>query len=153
LGIAQDQDAIIHGWGKAFFVATLDTYKISVDTLKSLGQMIVGNKGGEELGGPIRIAQMAGQVTQEGWINLLWMMGLLSVNLGLINLFPIPMLDGGHLLFYMIEAIRGKPLSEKAQEIGFRIGFAFVITLMLYSTWNDLIHLKVFQFFAKFIGL
>ena len=68
-------------------------------------------------------------------------MAVLSVSIGLINLFPIPMLDGGHLLFYAVEAIRGRPLSDRAQEIGFRIGFAIVVMLMLFSTWNDIIHL------------
>ena len=73
--------------------------------------------------------------------GLLGLVAILSVSIGLINLFPIPMLDGGHLLFYAIEAARGRPLSDRAQEIGFRIGFAIVLMLMLFSTWNDIVHL------------
>jgi regulator of sigma E protease len=81
-------------------------------------------------------------MAQLGLLPLLSLAALISVSIGLINLFPIPMLDGGHLLFYGIEAIRGKPLSESTQEIGFRIGLAFVLMLMIFVTWNDLIHLK-----------
>ena len=77
-----------------------------------------------------------------GILALINLAAILSVSIGLINLFPIPMLDGGHLLFYGIEAIRGRPLSDKTQEIGFRIGLAFVLMLMVFATWNDLIHLK-----------
>ena len=76
-----------------------------------------------------------------GILALLSLAAVLSVSIGLINLFPVPMLDGGHLVFYAVEAIRGRPLSENAQEIGFRIGFALVIFLMLFATWNDLVHL------------
>jgi len=78
-------------------------------------------------------------------------MALLSINLGLINLFPLPMLDGGHLLFYVIEAIRGKPLGERALEIGFRIGLVVVLALMLFVTFNDLLNLPVFEFVKKLI--
>ena len=93
------------------------------------------------LGGPLRIAQMSGEIAQSGMIALVWFMALLSVNLGLINFFPIPMLDGGHLLFYFIEVVRGRPLSERAQEWGFRAGFGLVVGLMLLATWNDLGHI------------
>ncbi|MET0428465.1 MAG: site-2 protease family protein, partial [Microvirga sp.] len=73
--------------------------------------------------------------------GLISLVAVLSVSIGLINLFPVPLLDGGHLLFYAIEAVRGRPLSERAQEIGFRIGFALVAALMLFATWNDIVHL------------
>ena len=108
--------------------------------------------GTEELGGPLRIAQMSGEVAQSGVVALIWFMAILSVNLGLINLFPIPMLDGGHLLFYAVEAIRGKPLGDRAQEYGFRIGLALVLTLMVFATWNDLVHLRVVDFFRDLIS-
>jgi regulator of sigma E protease len=79
-------------------------------------------------------------------VAILWFMAVLSINLGLINLFPVPVLDGGHLLFYAAEAVRGKPLGQRAQEYGFRIGLALVLTLMVFATWNDLVHLRIVEF-------
>ena len=90
------------------------------------------------MGGPIRIAEISGQVATQASSPLLNLTAVLSVSIGLINLFPIPLLDGGHLLFYLIEAVRRKPLSERTQEIGFRIGLAVVLMLMMFATWNDL---------------
>jgi regulator of sigma E protease len=104
--------------------------------------VIAGREDADQLGGPLRIAQVSGQVASVGFLALLNLAAIISVSIGLINLFPIPMLDGGHLLFYGIEAVRGKPLSETTQEIGFRIGLALVLMLMIFATWNDLIHLK-----------
>jgi regulator of sigma E protease len=98
----------------------------------------LGTRTADELGGPIFIAQVAGQVAESGLVMVFWFMAVLSINLGLINLFPIPMLDGGHLLFYAFEAIRGKPLGERAQAYGFRIGIALVLALMVFLTINDL---------------
>lgn len=115
-------------------------------TFTALGQMIRGDRGTEELGGPLRIAQMSGEVAQTGAYALIWFMAFLSVNLGMINLFPVPLLDGGHLLFYAFEAVRGKPLPPRAQEYGFRIGLALVLTLMVFATWNDLVQLRVVDF-------
>jgi regulator of sigma E protease len=89
---------------------------------------------------------MSGEVAQFGLAAVLSFMALLSVNLGLINLFPIPVLDGGHLLFYAAEAVRGRPLGQRAQEYGFRFGLALVLTLMVFATWNDLVHLRVVEF-------
>ena len=89
---------------------------------------------------------MSGEVAEGGIVPLLWFMSVLSINLGLINLFPVPVLDGGHLLFYAAEAIRGKPLGQRAQEYGFRIGLALVLTLMVFATWNDLVHLRIVEF-------
>ena len=100
-------------------------------------------------GGIIRIAQISGQVAELGLASYIRFLAVLSVNLGLINLFPIPLLDGGHLAFYVIEAIRGKPLGMKAQEYGFRLGLIFVIALFLFVTWNDLVHLKFFEFISS----
>ncbi len=116
-------------------------------TFVALGQMVEGSRGTEELGGPLRIAQMSGEVAQSGWYPLIWFMTFLSVNLGLINLFPVPLLDGGHLMFYALEGLRGRPLGPKAQEYGFRIGLALVLTLMVFATWNDLVQLRVVDFF------
>jgi len=136
----------------ALWQAGRETVNLTAGTLGAVGQMIAGSRGTEELGGPLRIAQMSGEVAQSGVIALVWFMAILSVNLGLINLFPIPMLDGGHLLFYAVEAIRGKPLGDRAQEYGFRIGLALVLTLMVFATWNDLVHLRVVDFFRDLIS-
>ena len=113
-----------------------ETWNLSVTTLAAMGQMVIGTRTTDELGGPLRIAQLSGEVAQGGIVPLLWFMAVLSVNLGLINLFPVPVLDGGHLLFYAAEAI-GKLLGQRAQEYGFRLGLALVLTLMVFMTWND----------------
>ncbi len=130
----------------ALWRASRETAYLSVGTLQAVGQIIIGARSTEELGGPLRIAQMSGQVAETGIVTVIWFMAVLSINLGLINLFPIPMLDGGHLLFYGIEAARGRPLGERAQEYGFRIGLALVFSLIVFVTWNDLVHLQVFDF-------
>ena len=118
------------------------SYQIIERSLAYLANVITGREPADQLGGPIRIAQISGQVASLGLIPLLSLAAVISVSIGFINLFPIPMLDGGHLLYYAIEGIRGRPLSERSQEIGFRIGLAFVLMLMIFATWNDLIHLK-----------
>jgi regulator of sigma E protease len=117
-----------------------DTWSLSKATLEAMWQIVLGVRSSDELGGPLRIAQMSGEVARSGPMLLLWWVAMLSVNLGLINLFPVPVLDGGHLLFYAAEAIRGKPLGQRAQEYGFRIGLALVLTLMVFATWNDVAH-------------
>jgi regulator of sigma E protease len=123
-----------------------ETWNLSVSTLQAMWQIVIGTRASDELGGPLRIAQMSGEVAEGGVVPLLWFMAVLSINLGLINLFPVPVLDGGHLLFYAAEAIRGKPLGQRAQEYGFRIGLALVLTLMVFATWNDLVHLRIVEF-------
>jgi regulator of sigma E protease len=111
-------------------------------TFSYIGKLVIGRESADQLSGPIRIAQVSGQVASIGGIGgLISLVAVLSVSIGLINLFPIPLLDGGHLLFYAIEASRGRPLSDRAQEIGFRIGLAIVVMLMLFATWNDIVHL------------
>ena len=125
----------------AFVMAVKECYFVISRSLGYLYDVITGREAADQLGGPIRIAQVSGQVARSGSSSA-QSRAIISVSIGLINLFPIPMLDGGHLLFYGIEAIRGKPLSESTQEIGFRIGLAFVLMLMIFATWNDLIHLK-----------
>jgi regulator of sigma E protease len=132
--------------------ATTETVRLIVGTLKALGQMIAGTRGTEELGGPLRIAQMSGEIAQDGAVPLLWFTAVLSVNLGLINLFPIPMLDGGHLALYAVEAVRGRPLTERAQEIAFRFGLAMVLSLMIFATWNDLVNFGIIERFLSLIS-
>lgn len=117
------------------------TWIICVNTIKGIGQMIVGKRSAEELGGILSIGDMAGKSAKGGVATLLFFMALLSINLGLINLFPIPVLDGGHLLLDSIEGIRGKPLSEKAKNYAFMFGLVIVLSVMLMSTWNDVVRL------------
>ena len=104
-----------------------ETWFVVERTLSYLGGVIVGRESADQLGGPIRIAQVSGQVATAGFVALIHLAAVLSVSIGLLNLFPIPLLDGGHLLFYAIEAVRGRPLSDRAQEYGFRIGLALVL--------------------------
>src|SRR5262245_52573185 len=115
-----------------------ETFFIVTRTLSYLSDVVMGRESADQLGGPIRIAEVSGQVASVGFVPLLNLTAVLSVSIGLINLFPIPLLDGGHLLFYLIEAVRRKPLSDRTQEIGFRIGLAVVLMLMMFATWNDL---------------
>jgi regulator of sigma E protease len=117
------------------------TWFVVERTLSYIGGVISGREAADQLGGPIRIAQVSGQVATEGLSSLFSLTAVLSVSIGLLNLFPVPLLDGGHLLFYAIEALRGKPLSERAQEVGFRIGLAIVLMLMIFATYNDILHL------------
>ena len=128
------------------------TWKVTADTFSGIAQMINGSRGTDELGGPLRIAQLSGQVAQLGIASMISFIAVLSVNLGLINLFPIPVLDGGHLLFYLFEAIRGRPLPPKAQEYGFRAGIAVLATLFLFATWNDLTNIGLFRWVAGLMG-
>jgi regulator of sigma E protease len=124
-----------------------ETWRTSLNMLSGLWQMLVGIRPSDELGGVLRIAKMSGDVAEFGLASLVSLAVLLSINLGLINLFPIPLLDGGHLAFYAVEVVRGRPLSERAQEWSLRFGLAFVLSLMLFATWNDLVYLKVGDYF------
>jgi regulator of sigma E protease len=147
LGIARSgMEYVKRDPATAIMQAGAETWDLSVSTMKALWQIIIGTRATDELGGPLRIAQMSGEVAQGGIVAVLWFMAVLSINLGLINLFPVPVLDGGHLLFYAAEAVRGKPLGQRAQEYGFRIGLAMVLTLMIFATWNDLVHLRIVEF-------
>ena len=145
-------DFIRHDPLSAAWYATKQTYMFTIMTLRYLGQMIVGLRSTDDLRGPIGIVQMSGQAAQIGVTSIIQFMAVLSISLGLINLFPIPVLDGGHLLFYAFEAIRGKPLGERAQEYGFRIGLAVVVGLMVVATWNDLVQLEVFEYVVRFFS-
>lgn len=152
LGVTQKTGEFIRsGPLDAVGEAVGESIRVTAGTFTALGQIIVGKRSVKELGGPIRIGQLSGDTARYGIVPFISFMALLSINLGLINLFPVPMLDGGHLLFYGIEAVRGKPLGERAQEIGFRIGLAVVLALMLFVTINDLVNLPVFDFVKKLI--
>jgi regulator of sigma E protease len=126
---------------QAVVMGAQETWFVVDRTLSYIGGVFTGREAADQLGGPIRIAQVSGQVATAGFTALLHLTAVLSVSIGLLNLFPIPLLDGGHLLFYGIEAARGRPLSERAQEVGFRIGLAIVVMLMIFATFNDILHL------------
>jgi regulator of sigma E protease len=126
---------------RAVWLGVEETWFVIDRTLSYIGGIVVGRESADQLGGPIRIAQVSGQVATVGFVAIMNLAAILSVSIGLLNLFPVPLLDGGHLLFYAIEAIRGRPLSDRAQEMGFRIGLALVVMLMIFATFNDIIHL------------
>jgi regulator of sigma E protease len=125
--------AVLLGLQEAWFVID--------HTLSYIGGVIVGHKAPDQLSGPIGIARIVGQAASISFSTVLNITAVISVSIGLLNLFPIPLLDGGHLLFYLIEATRGRPLSDRAQEIGFRVGLAIVLMLMIFATFNDIVHL------------
>ncbi len=127
--------------GSAFVNANIQTYQLSAAILKTVGELVVGNRSIKELGGPVKIAEYSGKSMSAGFLMVIWFMAMISVNLGVMNLLPIPVLDGGHLLFYIIEAISGKALPEKVQVVGFQIGFAILTALMLFTTSNDIYNL------------
>lgn len=136
----------------ALWMGVEESYFIIEQTFVVLGRIIMGRESAESLGGPIRIAQLSGQTATLGFVALINLTAVLSVSIGLINLFPIPMLDGGHLAFYAYEAVFGKPMSERAQEIGMRIGLSMVMMLFIFVTWNDLARLDVFGRVVSFFG-
>jgi regulator of sigma E protease len=133
------------GPAQAIYHAAHEVYYVSISSLKYLGAMIVGKADTSQLGGPIRIAKISGQVAEFGILAFISMMAYISISLGLINLFPIPMLDGGHLMFYAFEKVLGRPLSQKTQEGFFRIGMFLLLSLMFFTTFNDLKDLGVFR--------
>ena len=133
------------GPAKAIYYAVHEVYYVSTSSLKYLGAMIFGKADSSQLGGPIRIAKISGQVADIGILAFISMMAYISISLGLINLFPIPMLDGGHLMFYGIEKVLGRPLSQKTQEGFFRIGMFLLLSLMFFTTFNDLKDLGLFR--------
>jgi regulator of sigma E protease len=128
---------------------TVDTVQTM---LTALGQVISGRRSFSELGGPLKIAQVSGQQASLGWLSFFWFMTVVSINLGFINLLPIPLLDGGHLLFYMIEGVRRKPLRPEAQEWAFRTGLAVLLALMIFVTFNDLASFGLFEKLGGLIG-
>lgn len=125
----------------AVWLGVKETWFVVDRTVSYIGGIFTGRENADQVGGPIRIAQISGQVATIGLSALIHLAAVLSVSIGLLNLFPVPLLDGGHLLFYAVEAVRGKPLSERSQELGFRVGLALVLMLMLFATYNDILHL------------
>ena len=125
----------------ALWLGVKETWFVVDRTLAYIGGVFTGREAADQVGGPLRIAQISGQVATIGLAALVHLAAVLSISIGLLNLFPVPLLDGGHLLFYAVEAVRGRPLSERAQEMGFRIGLGLVLMLMVFATYNDILHL------------
>ncbi len=132
------------GPAKALYYSLNEVYFVTISSLKYLGSILTGSGDSSQLGGPIRIAKITGQVAQFGIVPFLSIMAYISISLGLINLFPIPLLDGGHLMFYGFEKILGRPLSQKTQEGFFRIGMFLLLFIMFFATYNDLKDLGLF---------
>jgi regulator of sigma E protease len=125
----------------AMWLGVKETWFVIDRTLAYIGGIFTGREAADQVGGPLRIAQISGQVATIGLAALIHLAAVLSISIGLLNLFPVPLLDGGHLLFYVVEAVRGRPLSDRAQEMGFRIGLGLVLMLMVFATYNDILHL------------
>jgi regulator of sigma E protease len=155
-GVLGVQGGVIHldplSLPEAVVAGVTQTADITWQTLSGVAEMIAGERSAKELGGPIRIAEVSGEAASLGIAPLINLMALLSVSLGLLNLFPIPLLDGGHLVFYAAEAIRGRPLPPRAQEFGFRAGFALLVTLFLFASWNDIAHGRIGQWVTGLLG-
>jgi regulator of sigma E protease len=148
IGVRQSAHAPVtretYGPVGAFDAACSETWNIMKTTVLGITQMIMGKGSADQLSGPVEIAHMTRQVADIGFLPLLHLVAILSVSIGLANLFPIPLLDGGHLLYYGCEAVLGRPLGERAQDVGFRLGLVLVLGLMLLTTWNDLVRLNLF---------
>lgn len=138
--------------GEAIWSGVEETYLWCVRILDFVGQIVSGTQSSRELAGPLGIAQISGSVAERGLPQLVLFTAILSVNLGMINLFPVPMLDGGHLVFYVIEAVRGRPLGERAQHYGFVVGLGLVVALFLFVTFNDLARIGVVDFLSGLVS-
>lgn len=136
----------------AFADGVVRTWDVTEQTVSGLWQIVTGKAGADALGGPLGIAKLSGQAAEQGVGTLINFIAVLSVNLGLINLFPIPVLDGGHLVFFFFEAVRGRPLPPRAQEYGFRAGLAVLAALFVFATWNDLSHFGLVHWVQSLIG-
>jgi len=130
----------------AVWAAGREVVSLTALTMHALGEMVVGARPADDISGPIGIARMSGQMAEQGLVEVVLFCAFLSLNLGLINLFPIPVLDGGHLLFYLFEWLRGRPPGERAQEYGFRFGLAVLMAIFVFATWQDLKRLPLFKF-------
>lgn len=149
LGIVNKVDSstieIVHyGFFGAVAEACNQTWFLVHSTMTYLWRMVAGEEDAGQLSGPVGIAKMSGQVASIGFLALIQLAALISVSIGLVNLFPVPILDGGHLLYYGFEAVMGRPLGERAQDMGFRVGLAVMLALMVLVTWNDLVRLNLF---------
>lgn len=134
-------EIVKHGPVSGLVTAVRETKEVTLGTLTALGQIVTGTRSAKELGGLIRIGAIAGDMAQAGLVAVITFTALLSINLGLINLFPIPVLDGGHLVFYAIEAVKGSPVPEKGQEYAFRLGFSLLIGIMVFANLSDILQL------------
>jgi regulator of sigma E protease len=147
LGLSRDPKAEMHVSYSplgAVGAACSQAWETVKNTFLMIGQILTGGGGAEQLSGPVGIAHVTQQVAEFGFLPLLQLVAFLSVSIGLANLFPIPLLDGGHLLYYGCEAVLGRPLGERAQDVGFRLGLVLVLGLVLLTTWNDLVRLNLF---------
>lgn len=143
IGIVTDQTRgnfrhISFSPGEALVEGVRETGDVVTGTFAYIGNLVTGRMNADQLGGPVRVAQASGQMASLGFAAVIQLAALLSVSIGLLNLMPVPVLDGGHLVFYAIEAVRGKPLGSGAQEVAFRIGLAMIFSLMVFATWNDI---------------
>ena len=140
------EDVVLHRYSPhmAVVAGAEETWEVLVRTVQYVGGVIVGRNPADQLGGPIRVAHISGQVASLGVVQLINLIAFLSISIGFINLLPVPLLDGGHLAFYAIEAVRGRPLSDRAMDISYRIGLALVLSLMIFVTWNDITSINFF---------
>ncbi len=153
LGIGPvDPQHVTLGWQEVPGVALARTWGVVTSTIDGLGQILFGNLSAKEMSGPVKMAKYAGQVATLGWVPFIGFVAMISINLGFINLLPIPMLDGGHLLFYAIEGAIRRPVSPQAQDWAFRTGFAVLMTLMLFVTFNDFASLELWHRLSGLIG-
>jgi len=155
LGVRPSMDAFITeslSPPAAMWAGVVQTYQSIGEILGGLGHLLATGQGADELGGPIQIAQLSGQVTSLGLASLVSFIAMLSVNLGLMNLLPIPVLDGGQLMFYAAEALRGRPLPARAQEYGYQVGVALIASVFVMISWSDLRHIGLFHWMAQLFG-
>jgi regulator of sigma E protease len=144
-GISDSEVEIVHyGFFGAVGEAASQTWFVVHSTMTYLWRMVAGQADASQLSGVVGIARVSGQVATIGFLALINLAALISVSIGLVNLFPVPILDGGHLLYYGFEAVLGRPLGARAQDVGFRVGLAVMLGLMVLATWNDLVRLNLF---------
>jgi regulator of sigma E protease len=153
LGVVSGEVATVRmGLGAAIAAGVTQTWQILWQTLLGLVHIITTGHGVSDLGGPIAIASLSGKVADLGIASMVGFIAMLSINLGLVNLLPIPILDGGHLMFYAAEALRGRPLPARALDYGYRVGFAIIGSLFIFISWNDLVHTGIIHWAAHLIG-
>lgn len=141
---ADEIETVRYGFFGAVGEACSQTWFVVDSTMTYLGRMVIGQQDASQLSGPVGIARVSEQVATIGFLALINLAALISVSIGLVNLFPVPILDGGHLLYYACEAVLGRPLGARAQDVGFRVGLAVMLGLMVLATWNDLVRLNLF---------